>query len=93
VNRESLNREAVLSFRLEKIEEQLDVFWRQRTHVRWMQEGDKNMAYFHTVCREGKRSNRIGRLKEVGEWWYEGEEQKRSLLLTTLCSFSGREPW
>lgn len=35
----SIQREAVLSYRLEKEEEQVDIFWRQRAHVNWLERG------------------------------------------------------
>lgn len=56
-NTENLSREAILSFRLEKVEEQLDCFWRQRAHVRWLREGDKTRCCFMQFVR---REEEIG---------------------------------
>lgn len=54
-NTENLSREAILSFRLEKVEEeQLDCFWRQRAHVRWLREGDKTRCSFMQYVRRGE---------------------------------------
>jgi hypothetical protein len=36
-NNFSVQREAVLSYRLDKVEEQVDVFWRQRAHANWLE--------------------------------------------------------
>jgi hypothetical protein len=57
-------QEAILRYRLERVEEQIDVYWKQRAHVRWLQEGDRNTAFFHAACSERRRMNRIGRLKK-----------------------------
>jgi hypothetical protein len=35
----SVGREAVLSFKLDRLEEQVDMYWRQHAHVNWLQKG------------------------------------------------------
>lgn len=73
----SVGREAVLSFKLDRLEEQVDMYWRQRAHVNWMQKGDQNTAFFHHCCSERRRVNRIGKLmKENGGWVEEEKEEK-----------------
>jgi hypothetical protein len=32
-------------------------FWYQRAHVRWLLEGDENVAYFHMLANERERRN------------------------------------
>jgi len=70
INEFSVQREAVLSYRLDKVEEQVDIFWRQRAHTNWLNKGDRNTAFFfHKWCSEMRRMNKIGRLrKEDGGW-------------------------
>lgn len=46
----SVQREAVWSFKVDRLEEQVDLYWKQRAHVNWLQYGDKNSTYFHNVC-------------------------------------------
>jgi hypothetical protein len=58
-------REEVLRYKLERLEEQVDLYWRQRAHVRWLQQGDRNTAFFHACRRERRKCNRIGRLKKA----------------------------
>jgi len=52
---EKVSREAILRYRLERVEEQIDIYWRQRAHVRWLREGDRNTAFFHAACSERRK--------------------------------------
>lgn len=74
-------KEGVLKYKLEKLEEQVDTYWRQRAHVAWLQKGDRNTSFFHATCSERKRSNRIGRLKKEDGSWVESEEEKKSFIM------------
>jgi hypothetical protein len=73
--------EAVLNFKVDRLEEQIDTYWRQRSHLAWLEKGDRNTSYFHKACTERRRRNKIGRLKkENGEWAIE-EGEKMELIL------------
>jgi hypothetical protein len=37
---QNISREAILRYKLEKLEDQKELYWRQRAHVHWLQEGD-----------------------------------------------------
>lgn len=50
LNSEQIAREGVLRYRLDKAEEQKDLYWKQRAHVKWMIFGDRNTAFFHASC-------------------------------------------
>jgi hypothetical protein len=76
---EQVAREGVLRYRLDKAEEQKDLYWKQRAHVKWMTYGDRNMAFFHASCTERQRKNKIGSLKESGGW-VENEVEKRNFI-------------
>lgn len=52
-SKENIEKEGVLRYRLEKVEDQIDSYWRQRAHVKWMQHGDRNTAFFH-ACMLGE---------------------------------------
>ena len=69
--------EELLRFKLERLEDQVDMYWKQRAHVRWLQEGDRNTSFFHAVCKERKSRNRVGRLRREDGSWVEDEEEKR----------------
>jgi hypothetical protein len=55
INPENVARENLLKEKLRKLEDQLDTFWRQRGHVRWLQKGDKNTSYVHAFASERKK--------------------------------------
>jgi len=73
----AVGREAVWSFKVDRLEEQIDTYWKQRAHVNWFRFGDRNTKYFHNACSVRKRRNRIGRmLREDGSWVEEEGEKK-----------------
>ena len=80
ITKEQVAREGVLRYRLEKVEEQIDVYWRQRAHVRWLKEGDRNTAFFHAACSERRRCNKIGRIQKDDGSWVEEEEEKKAFI-------------
>lgn len=54
ISDEEITREAVLSFKVDRIEEQIDMYWRQRAHVAWLEQGDRNTNFSTVhVQREG----------------------------------------
>jgi len=77
---ESVGREVVWSFKVDRLEEQIDTYWGQRAHINWLQFGDRNTSFFHNACLERKRRNRIGKLKKEDRSWVEGEEEKKAFI-------------
>jgi len=73
-------REELLHCKLERLEDQVDMYWKQRAHVRWLQEGDHNTSFFHVVCKERKRRNRVWSLRREDGSWVEDEEEKRRFI-------------
>lgn len=80
ISRESIAREEVLRFKLDHLEEQLDIYWKQRAHVKWLEKGDRNTSFFHAVCSERRRRNKIGRLKNKYGDWVESEAGKETVI-------------
>ncbi|PUZ46701.1 hypothetical protein GQ55_7G103600 [Panicum hallii var. hallii] len=61
-------RAQILWYKLEKLEEQRDMYWRQRRKVHWLQYGDQNMNFVHRYAFERRRQSRINKLvKEDGD--------------------------
>lgn len=52
-----------MKYKLEKLEEQKDIYWRQRAHVHWLEHGDRNTKFFHQYATERKRRNHIRKLR------------------------------
>jgi hypothetical protein len=48
-----VTKEAVLHFKVDRLEEQIDIYWKQRAHVNWLMKGDRNMTFFTIVVRRG----------------------------------------
>jgi hypothetical protein len=80
ISEESVHREHVLRFKLERLENQLDIYWKQHAHVDWLKHGDRNTRFFHSCCSERKRRNRIIKLKtENGDTIERQEELKQHI--------------
>ena len=75
INQEKVSREHFLKEKLESLESQKDIYWRQRAHVKWLESEDKNTAFFHAFASERKRRNNISKLKREDGSWVEGEER------------------
>jgi hypothetical protein len=80
IDANSVHKEAVLTYRLDKVEEQIEIFWKQRAHANWLQKGDRNTAFFHRWCSERRRRNRIGRLKKENGSWVDEEVEKQDFI-------------
>ena len=77
---EGVAKEAITRFKLEQIEEQIDIYWKQRSHTKWLEKGDRKTKFFHAACSKRKRRNRIGRLQDGVGGWVEGEVEKRDFI-------------
>jgi hypothetical protein len=82
----NIRKEQVIPFKLERLEDQLDVFWRQRAHVHWLEKGDRNTAYFHAQATERKRKNTIKKLKGDDGVLVEGDEGLKALITNYFSS-------
>jgi hypothetical protein len=59
VNAQNVAREEILRYKLEKLEEQKDLYWRHRAQAHWLKHGDRNTKFFHGFASERRRKNRI----------------------------------
>lgn len=75
-----MNREAVLKEKINKLEQQHDIYWKQRAHVNWLKEGDKNTSYFHAFASDRRRKNTIKRLRKEDGGWVEGQSNLKGLV-------------
>ena len=56
ISQASINKEQVLRFKLDRLQEQNEIFWKQRAHVQWLEKGDSNTSYFHLCASERKKN-------------------------------------
>lgn len=75
-----MRREHVLRYKLEKLEDQLDVYSKQRSHVTWLQKGDRNTDFYHSFVSDRKKKNRIKKLKNEQGGVVEKDEQMAAVI-------------
>uniref|UniRef100_A0A8R7QRC4 Reverse transcriptase domain-containing protein n=1 Tax=Triticum urartu TaxID=4572 RepID=A0A8R7QRC4_TRIUA len=63
IGAEQVHKEQILRFKLERLEEQRETYWKQRAHINWMKGGDRNTKKFHAAATERRRQNRIKKLR------------------------------
>jgi hypothetical protein len=69
VSHDQVAMEEVLRYQLEKVEEQIDLYWRQQAHVRWLEKGDKTPPSSMQHAQRGGGQIELGGFKrrmEVG---------------------------
>jgi len=75
VNEQSLRRMELLKFRLERLEEQKNLYWRQRAKTHWLAKGDRNTCFFHQYASERRNRSWIKKsVKDDGSVVEEDEE-------------------
>ena len=70
-----MNKEHLLRFKLSRLEDQYDLFWKQRAHAHWLKNSDRNTGFFHAYASERRRVNAIKKLKRDGGGVVENEEE------------------
>jgi len=76
ISQDAVNREHLLRFKLERLEDQLHIFWEQRAHNSWLLNGDRNTKFFHAFALERRRKNGIKSLVDDGGRVVEGDRLK-----------------
>lgn len=54
-----IKQEQAILENLREIHRQEEIYWRQRSRLQWLREGDDNMKYFHAVANGRKNRNFI----------------------------------
>ena len=68
------DRERILMTELGRLWTMEEIYWKQKSRVSWLRDGDKNTAYFHATTIQRRRFNRIDKLCVGDDNWIEGEE-------------------
>lgn len=59
-----------------------EAFWRQRSHIQWLNGGDRNSSYFHAVTRGRRACNKFSIIEnEAGQAFYEESQIVNSFAL------------
>lgn len=65
ISQEQVNREHIVRYKLERLQDQLHVYWKQRAHIAWLTKGDWNTQFFHAQASE-RRRNYLKKLVDDG---------------------------
>lgn len=83
VSVEKIAKEARLRRTVEELEQKKHIHYKQRAHMWWLRDGNRNTGYLKSIATARKKANRIKELrKEDGEVVKEEEE-----LTNYVCSF------
>ena len=47
ISQDQINREHLLRYKLERLLDQQNIYWKQRAHSTWLAKGDRNTKNFH----------------------------------------------
>jgi hypothetical protein len=75
ISQEGVSREHVLRYKLGRLEDQHNTYWKQRAHANWLKFGDRNTKYFHAFASERKKLNKIKKLRREDGGVVENEEE------------------
>ncbi|XP_043687692.1 uncharacterized protein LOC122638906 [Telopea speciosissima] len=71
---------------------QEEIFWRQKSRVRWLKEGERNTRFFHTIVNVRRRIRRVEKVRDAnGEWVHgiEGVAMEAARFFAELFSTQG----
>ncbi|XP_062014320.1 uncharacterized protein LOC133730820 [Rosa rugosa] len=81
-----LAEKKLLMEKLQSLLSQEETFWKQRSKVTWLKEGDRNTGYFHRKAANRRRKNTLnGLFDEIGEWC-EDDEGMESVITSYFSS-------
>ena len=66
---------------IKKLWNQEEMYWGQRSRLKWLQYGDKNSQFFHATTVQRRDRNRIAKIKDADGNWVEGQEGVTNVVL------------
>ncbi|XP_043698819.1 uncharacterized protein LOC122649647 [Telopea speciosissima] len=73
-------KEAEIIKELEKALHQNELFWKQKSKIDWLREGDRNSKFFHMMTMKRRHRNRILKLKYPDGQWTSSDDEVQQLL-------------
>lgn len=61
--------------RIKELWRQEEIFWGQRSRIKWLNWGDRNTSFFHASTIQRRESNRIHRIRRTDGSWIEGQSK------------------
>lgn len=71
----NLGEVKMMQNRIDEAWKQEEVYWGQRSRVKWLNWGDRNSSFFHASTIQRRERNRIVRMKDSGVNWIEGQDE------------------
>jgi exonuclease III len=73
--------------------EKEEIFWRQRSRISWMSEGDKNTKFFHASCTQRRQTNLIRGLYDQDNIWQTEKNKIADIAVTYFQNiFTSSQP-
>lgn len=98
VNQQRFNKslealELKLQQELREILDREEILWFQKARTQWMQDGDRNTAYYHTKTAIRRRKNRVSMLKSEDNNWVEGVAETGNMVNQFFQHLFTEECW
>lgn len=78
---EQYDEQKVLHFRLNELLSQEETYWRQRSHILWLKEGDRNSSFFHRRASNRRSRNKIKGLTNEEGYWHDNPDEVSVFLI------------
>ncbi|CAM8962958.1 unnamed protein product [Rhodiola kirilowii] len=79
-NEENMAKETDIVANLDEWRLKEEIYWKQRSRVEWLREGDRNTSYFHAKASQRKKRNTIVKLLDSRGEWISDEKEKGYLI-------------
>lgn len=78
----SSEEELELKWKLCAAHREEELYWKQKSRVLWLRNGDRNTRYFHAKTKQRRARNRITRLKNSMNQWVTSEDDIEAVAST-----------
>lgn len=84
------------SIQLDRLWEQEESYWQQRSRLKWLQQGDANTSFFHQSMMQQRRQNKILKLMDANGQWVKKDNLFRKTIeehFKALFTSNGTRDW